>query len=134
MGITTPGLSMIVLAHLVFTYPFSVRPMISYIENLDPAYYEAGRTLGGSDITTVRKVIIPLLKKGMFSAAILTFTRSMSETGATIIVMGSSRSIPVLIIDLVEQEALAAAAFAATMLILISFILLIIARWVNKEK
>lgn len=133
LGITTPGIGMIVLAHLTFTYPFAVRGLISYIENLDPTYFEAGRTLGGSDITTVRKVIVPLLKKGLFSSAILTFTRSMSETGATIIVMGASRSIPVLIIDLVEQEALPAAAFAASMLIGISFLLLLLARKLNRE-
>lgn len=133
LGLATPGIAMIILAHLTFTYPFSVRPMISYIENLDPAYYEAGRTLGGSDITTARKVILPLLKKGMFAAAILTFTRSMSETGATLIVMGNSRSIPVLIIDLVEQEALPSAALAATILIFISFLLLLLARLVNRE-
>lgn len=132
LGIATPGIVMIILAHLTFTYPFSVRPMISYIENLDQSFYEAGRTLGGSDLTTVRKVIFPLLKKGLFSSAILTFTRSMSETGATIIVMGSSRSIPVLVIDLVEQEALPAAAFAASMLIGISFVLLLLARYVNR--
>ena len=90
--------------------------------------------MGGSDITTVRKVIVPLLKKGMFSSAILTFTRSMSETGATLIVMGSSRSVPVYIIDLVEQESLAAAAFAASMLIFISFLLLLFARWINREE
>lgn len=132
LGIASPGVAMIVLAHLTFTYPFSVRPMISYFENLDESYYEAGRTLGGSDITTVRKIILPLIKKGIFSSAILTFTRSMSETGATLIVMGSSRSIPVYIIDLVEQEALPAAAFAATTLILISFLLLLIARLVNR--
>lgn len=132
LNLTSPGLAMIVLAHLTFTYPFSVRPMISYIENLDESYYEAGRTLGGSDITTVRKVILPLLRNGLFASAILTFTRSMSETGATIIVMGSSRSVPVYIIDLVEQESLAAAAFAASMLILISFILLLLARYVSK--
>ncbi len=133
LGLTTPGVAMIVLAHLTFTYPFSVRPMISYFENLDEAYYEAGRTLGGSDITTVRKIILPLIKKGIFSSAILTFTRSMSETGATLIVMGSSRSIPVYIIDLVEQEALPAAAFAASMLILISFLLLLLARFINRS-
>lgn len=132
LNLASPGLAMIVLAHLTFTYPFSVRPMISYIENLDESYYEAGRTLGGSDITTVRKVILPLLRNGLFASAILTFTRSMSETGATIIVMGSSRSVPVYIIDLVEQESLAAAAFAASMLILISFILLLLARYVSK--
>ncbi len=133
LKLTNPGIVMIILAHLTFTYPFSVRPMISYIENLDDAYYEAGRTLGGSDVTTMRKIIIPLLKKGLFSSAILTFTRSMSETGATIIVMGASRSIPVLVIDLVEQESLPAAAFAASMLILISFILLLFARYINRE-
>lgn len=128
LNLASPGLLMIILAHLTFTYPFSVRPMINYIENLDESYFEAGRTLGGSDLTTMRKVILPLLKNGIFASAILTFTRSMSETGATIIVMGNARSIPVLIIDLVEQEALPSAAFAATMLIAISFVLLFIAR------
>jgi thiamine transport system permease protein len=132
LGIASPGLFMIILAHLTFTYPFSVRPMINYIENLDESYFEAGRTLGGSEMTTMRKVILPQLKGGMFASAILTFTRSISETGATLIVMGNARTIPVLIIDLVEQEALPAAAFAASMLIIVSFILLLIARLISR--
>ena len=133
LGLVSPGLWMIVLAHLTFTYPFTVRPMISYIENLPPMYQEAGTTLGGSDLTVFRRVTIPILKKGILASAIMTFTRSMSETGATIIVMGNTRSIPVYIVDLVEAEALPAAAFAATILVILSFIMLMILRYLSPE-
>jgi thiamine transport system permease protein len=136
LGLVEPGVWMIVLAHLTFTYPFAVRPMISYFENYDYAYYEAARTLGASDMTSFRRVVLPMLKRGIFASAILTFTRSLSETGATIIVMGNNRTVPVLIVDLVESEALPAAAFAATVLIAISFIMMLFARTLdssNKE-
>ena len=128
LGIVKPGIWMIVLAHLTFTYPFSVRPMISYFENFDYSYYEAARTLGASELTSFRRVILPMIKRGILSSAILTFTRSLSETGATIIVMGNARTVPVLIVDLVESEALEAAAFAAAVLIAISFVLLLFIR------
>lgn len=132
-GIVSPGLLMIILAHLTFTYPFSVRPMISYFESFDYSYYEAATTLGASEMTGFRRVVLPMIKRGIFSSAILTFTRSLSETGATIIVMGNARTIPVLIVDLVESEALPAAAFAAGILIAISFVLLLVIRLVDRD-
>jgi thiamine transport system permease protein len=132
LKLVSPGIWLIVLAHLTFTYPFSVRPMISYFENYDYSYYEAAQTLGASEMTSFRRVVLPMLKRGLFSSSILTFTRSLSETGATIIVMGNARTVPVLIVDLVESEALPAAAFSAVVLILISFILLLIIRLVEK--
>ena len=133
LNLVTPGIWLIVMAHLTFTYPFSVRPLISYFENFDYSYYEAGRTLGASDFASFRKVVLPLVRGGIFSAAILTFTRSISETGATLIVMGNSRTIPVYIIDLVESEALPAAAFAATVVIFISFLLLLLIRRIDRR-
>jgi thiamine transport system permease protein len=132
LKVVNPGVWLIVLAHLTFTYPFSVRPMISYFENFDYSYYEAAQTLGASDMTSFRRVVLPMLKRGLFSSSILTFTRSLSKTGATMIVMGNARTVPVLIVDLVESEALLAAAFSAVLLILISFILLLIIRLVEK--
>ncbi|MHA2030513.1 MAG: molybdate ABC transporter permease subunit, partial [Candidatus Kariarchaeaceae archaeon] len=134
LNMVDPGIWMIVLAHLTFTYPFAVRPMISYFESYDYTYYEAARTLGASDLTSFRRIILPMLKRGIFASAILTFTRSLSETGATIIVMGNSRTVPVLIVDLVESEALPAAAFAATVLIGISFIMMLTARTLGTSK
>ncbi|MDH5400993.1 MAG: iron ABC transporter permease [Candidatus Heimdallarchaeota archaeon] len=131
LKLISPGIWLIVLAHLTFTYPFSVRPMINYIENFDYSYYEAGRTLGASDLTTFRRVVFPMLKRGILSSAILTFTRSMAETGATLIVMGNARTVPVFIVDLVESESLSSAAFAAVLLIFISFILLLVVRLVD---
>jgi len=133
LDLVNPGLWLIVIAHLTFTYPFSVRPLVSYFENFNYSYYEAARTLGASDMTSFRKVILPLVRGGIFSAAILTFTRSISETGATLIVMGTDRTIPVYIIDLVESEALPAAAFAATIVIIIAFVLLLLIRKIDSR-
>lgn len=135
LGWVNPGMGLILLAHLTFTYPFTVRPMISYIEGLDPAYQEAGRTLGASDLTTFRRVTLPMLKTGMLASAIMTASRSLSETGATIIVQdGKTRTVPVLIVDLVESEALPAAAFAAGLLVVISFLLLILIRLLDRDE
>ncbi|MHA2251104.1 MAG: ABC transporter permease [Candidatus Kariarchaeaceae archaeon] len=134
LKLVDPGVWMIVLAHLTFTYPFSVRPMISYFENFDYAYFEAARTLGASEMTSFRRVVLPMLKRGIFSSAILTFTRSLSETGATIIVMGNARTVPVLIVDWVESESLSAAAFAAATLIVLSFMLLLLIRIVDRPQ
>ena len=63
----------------------------------------------------------------------MTFTRSLSETGATIIVMGIDRTVPVLIVDWVEAQALQAASFASLILILISYVSLVIIRHITKE-
>ncbi len=59
---------------------------------------------------------------------IAAFTRSLGETGATLIVMGADRTVPVLIVDWVEENAFYAAALASVIVILISALLLALTR------
>ena len=128
LRIILPGFWMILIVHIVFTYPYAVRPLIGVIENLSPSYEEASRTLGASPLTTLRTVTVPMIQRGVLAAAIMTFTRSLSETGATLVVMGSVRTIPVVIVDWVESLHLPAAAFASAVLILLSFASLLLLR------
>ena len=95
---------------------------------MKPEYEEASRTLGAPALTTFRTVTIPLLSRGIIAACIMTGTRSLAETGATIIVQGVTRTIPVLIVIWVESQAISAAAFASTVLILLSFSFLLLLR------
>ncbi|MHA1910792.1 MAG: ABC transporter permease [Candidatus Kariarchaeaceae archaeon] len=131
LGVTTPGFFMIILVHISFTYPYMVRPMLANVLSINPMYEEASTTLGSNDFHRFRTVTMPLIKTGLFASAIMTFTRSMSETGATIVVMGIERTIPVMIIDFVESEALPAGAFAATILIVVSFLMLLLSRYLG---
>jgi thiamine transport system permease protein len=130
LNLLGPGFWMIVLVHVGFTYPYIVRPLVAVVEGLDRPMEEAARTLGAPSLTVFRTVILPSMKQSILAAAIMAFTRSLGETGATIVVMGLTRTVPVLIVQWVDSLALPAAAFACVVLIAISLALLLILRYV----
>ena len=127
-----PGIWLIILTHIVFSVPVVVEPMLATFEGSDiPLYEEASRTLGANPYNTVETIALPLLKRGILTGVILSFTRSLGETGATFLVMGSNTTIPPLVVNMVESLATPAALFASTYLIALSFVLLMVFRKVT---
>jgi molybdate transport system permease protein len=130
--LANPGIWLIILTHIVFSVPVVVEPMLATFEGSDiPLYEEASVTLGANSYNTVESVSLPLLKRGILTGVILSFTRSLGETGATFLVMGSDVTIPPLVVNMVESLAFPAALFASTYLIALAFILLMIFRKVT---
>ncbi|RLI62360.1 MAG: hypothetical protein DRO88_11910 [Promethearchaeia archaeon] len=123
-----PGIEMIIFVHMTFTFPYVVRPIAATIRSVNVGHEEASATLGAVSLTTFRKITFPAIKNGVIAGMIAAFTRSMGETGATLIVMGADRTIPVLIVDWVEENAFSAAAFASIVVIFLSAILLLLLR------
>jgi thiamine transport system permease protein len=134
IGLFQPGFFMILFVHITFTFPYMVRPIIGVLESSDKGVEEAARTLGASNLTVFRKITFPSIKQGIIAGGIMVFTRSLGETGATIVVMGNIRTIPVLIVDWVEANYLASAIFASTMIIIFSAILIFALRIVSKRR
>ena len=134
IGLFQPGFYMILFVHVTFTFPYMVRPIIGVLESTNVGVEEAARTLGASNMTVFRKITLPSIKQGIIAGCIMVFTRSLGETGATIVVMGSIRTVPVLIVDWVEANAFASAIFASTIVIIFSAFLIIALRTVTKEK
>mgnify|MGYP002395812455 CR=1 FL=1 len=93
----SPGWQMIVLLHFAFSYPVIVRVMVGALEGYKEVYETAARTLGASAFTAVRTVSMPLLKPALIAAFLLAFARSLSETGATVMVAGAFENGPVFI-------------------------------------
>jgi ABC-type spermidine/putrescine transport system permease subunit II len=132
MRLADPGIWLIILTHIVFSVPVVVEPMLATFEGSDiPLYEEASITLGANSYNTFEAVSIPLLKRGILTGVILSFTRSLGETGATFLVMGSDTTIPPLVVNMVESLAIPAALFASTYLIALAFLLLMIFRKVT---
>ena len=124
-----PGIWLIILTHIVFSVPVIVEPMLATFEGSDiPLYEEASITLGANSYNTVESISLPLLKRGILTGIILSFTRSLGETGATFLVMGSDITIPPLVVNMVESLAFPAALFASTYLIILAFVLLMLFR------
>ncbi|MBN1215189.1 MAG: iron ABC transporter permease [Candidatus Lokiarchaeota archaeon] len=131
LGFFYPGFFMILFVHITFTFPYMVRPIISVLERSNRGVEEAARTLGASSFTVFRKITLPSIKQGIIAGGIMVFTRSLGETGATIVVMGGIRTIPVLIVDWVEASALPSAIFASLIAIIIGAILIILLRTIK---
>lgn len=124
LGLFQSGFFMILFVHVAFTFPYMVRPIIGVLESSNKGVEEAARTLGASNITVFRKITLPNIKQGIIAGCIMTFTRSLGETGATIVVMGGIRTIPVLIVDFVEANAYASGIFASVIVIIFSAFLI----------
>jgi thiamine transport system permease protein len=128
LNVFQPGFWLIIMVHVAMCFPYIVRPIIAIIEKTDPELENAARTLGASSLTTFRTITLPRMKPGIIAGMIMSFTRSMGETGATLVVSGLIRTVPLLIVDWVETRDLAAAGFASLLLIIFSFVVLLLLR------
>ncbi|RLG42133.1 MAG: iron ABC transporter permease [Thermoproteota archaeon] len=117
-------LAVISLAHISFTQPLLVRNVIASLEQLDPSLEDTARTLGANPLKTFRKITFPLIKPGIVAGTILSFTRSLGETGATISVVPKALTAPVYIVELVSERAYSVAGISCMILLLISGVLL----------
>jgi thiamine transport system permease protein len=98
-----PEFWIITFAHTTITYTYFVQAMAASIEGIPVEMEETARTLGSKPLTVFRRIIAPLAKYSLFSGAILTFTRSVDETGATTAVSQSLKTAPVLLVSWVKQ-------------------------------
>ncbi len=126
-----PDIMLLILAHLAITYPYFVRSMSAAVERISPDMEEAARTLGAKPLGVFRTIVFPLTKYSMLSGAIMVFTRSVSETGATLAVTSTLQTAPVLLVNWIKQVVPATSldiALASGFLVLFSFIILLILR------
>ncbi len=134
LNLATTGVPMIVFVHMTFTFPYIVRPIAATIRNVNKGHEDASAIFGAAPLTTFRRITLPAIKNGIIAGMIAAFTRSLGETGATLIVMGGDRTVPVLIVDWVEENVWSVAALASVIVICLSAILLLLLRWVSPEK
>ena len=134
IGLFQSGFYMILFVHIAFTFPYMVRPIIGVLESTNVGVEEAARTLGASNLTVFRRITLPNIKQGIIAGCIMVFTRSLGETGATIVVMGNIRTVPVLIVDWVESNAFPSAVFASVIVIIFSAFLIFALRAVTKKR
>ena len=132
-----PEMVLLIFAHLAITYPYFVRSMSAAVERISPDLEEAARTLGAKPLGIFRTIVLPLTKYSILSGAIMVFTRSVSETGATVAVVTSLRTAPVVIVDWVKQKVAATPleiGLGCGFLIVLSFIILLALRLIVKGK
>ncbi|MCD0496205.1 iron ABC transporter permease [Achromobacter sp. MY14] len=114
--------SLIVLAYIVRRLPFGVRNASSTLFNLPDSIEEASISLGVPPLASFVKVVLPLMLPAIAAAAVLTWTTTVSELSASVIVYSPGHeTLPIQIFRLIDSGLMAQA--SAYGLVLISVIL-----------
>jgi iron(III) transport system permease protein len=69
--------------------PVGVRAGIASMAQLDKSLDEASLTLGASSFTTMRRVILPLLRPAIVAALVFSFVRAMTAISAVIFLVSA---------------------------------------------
>ena len=94
------GLTGIVIAEVVFTFPPAFMILLVALSNTDARLYEAAESLGAGKVRTFFTVTIPSIKFGLLSAIFVAFTLSFTDFGAPKIVGGQFN---ILAVDIYKQ-------------------------------
>lgn len=116
------------LAFLFVTLPFVVRMVQPVLEELDADVEEAAASLGASRFTIFRRIILPSLAPAIAAGAALSFARGVGEYGSLVLLSGNlpfeSEVNSVRILGAIENDNPAGAASIATLLLVISLLVI----------
>ncbi|MDL2405943.1 sulfate ABC transporter permease subunit CysT [Rhizobium calliandrae] len=120
----------IIVALIFVGLPFVVRTAQPVMEEIDREVEEAAATLGASRFQTITRVLLPGLAPAALTGFALAFARAAGEYGSVIFIAGNkpyvSEIAPLLIVIRLEEYNYAAATAIATMMLIISFIMLLV--------
>ncbi len=92
IGLTLPfTLAGVILAQFTVVVAISVRMLKATFEQVNPRQEQVARLLGCSAFGGFIHVTLPLAKRGILAAIILTWARAVGEFGATVMVAGTAK-------------------------------------------
>jgi sulfate/thiosulfate transport system permease protein len=132
----------VVIALVFIGLPFMVRTVQPAIADLDRETEEAAASLGAGRWQTFRRVLLPALVPACVTGFALAFARALGEYGSVVFISGNmpgkTEIAPVLIIGKLEQYDYAGAAAIATVMLALSFVMLVtinfLQRWAGNRQ
>ena len=127
-----------IIVSVVVTLPLMYQSIKNAIYAIDEDIVNAGKLDGASDFGVFTKIILPLCKNGIYSGALLSFSRSLGEFGATILVAGNipgkTQTLPMAMYNSIEANQNKTTIIILLVILSISIFLIIIYHNLNKDK
>lgn len=126
----------ITVAMVFIGLPFVVRTVQPVLEELEPELEEAAACLGANRWQTVTRILLPAVAPAIITGFALAFARGVGEYGSIIFIAGNmpmkSEITPLMIITKLEQYDYAGATAIATVMLAISFLMLLVINLLQK--
>ena len=105
--------------------PDAARPLLAAFDGVDRRLLEASDVLGKGPLTTLRRVVLPLSRAGLATAAVLTFAHTVGEFGVVLMIGGNipgvTRVASIAVYDSVESLDYAAAHRLSAVLLVLAY-------------
>jgi molybdate transport system permease protein len=123
----------LVVGSVLYSLPFAVQPIAAGFAGVDAEIREAALLLTPRQITVLRRILLPLIRSSLLTAAVLSFTHTVGEFGVVLMIGGGipgiTRTLSISIYDQVQDFAYAQANRTALVLLCISFVALLLIYW-----
>ena len=85
----TGGFAILVICFVFRNMPVSIRAGIAAMSQIDRSLDECSQTLGASSATTLRRVILPLLRPAIVASLVYSFVRAITSISAVIFLVSA---------------------------------------------
>jgi molybdate transport system permease protein len=118
----------LLIASVLYSLPFAVQPLLASFAGVDRRLLEASAVLGRGRAATLARVILPLSRAGLATAAVLTFAHTVGEFGVVLMVGGNipgeTRTVSISVYDSVQAFDYETAGRTSAVLLVFSLVVL----------
>lgn len=98
------GYMTMLLAHIAFCTPYVITSVYPKVRGLDPNMANAAMDLGATPYQALTKVIVPMIKEGIFAGALLAFTMSFDDFVISYFVSGNGvKNISIVVYNMTKR-------------------------------
>ena len=118
----------LVIGSVLYSLPFAVEPLVAGFSAIEPALIDQARLLGASQFRVATTLLVPLARRSLVAASVLTFLHTMGEFGVVLMlggdIPGATRTLSIVLYNQVENFDYAAANRTALILLGLSAVAL----------
>ncbi len=118
----------LVVGSVIYSLPFAVQPLVAGFSSVDTALVDAARLLGAGPVRLVSSILVPLARRSLVAAIVLSFLHTIGEFGVVLMlggdIPGATRTLSIVLYDQVESFDYAAAGHTALLLLGLSVLAL----------
>ena len=120
------GYLTMLLAHIAFCTPYVITSVYPKVRALDPNMANAAMDLGATPFQALTKVIVPMIKEGIFAGALLAFTMSFDDFVISNFVSGNGvKNISIVVYNMTKRINPTINALSTIVIVVIVVILLL---------
>ena len=111
----------LVVGSVIYSLPFAVQPLVAGFASVDTALVDAARLLGAGPVRLVTSILVPLARRSLLAAVVLSFLHTVGEFGVVLMlggdIPGATRTLSIVLYNQVENFDYAAADKTAAILL-----------------